>query len=492
MPKLNESVMKTGLILMLTALFIFPFFFVGAQVQIGQDIDGVTVGDNFGKQVKIAANGTILGVLSNSNTGNVQVYQNVGGNWELYGTDSEGGHFDGIVASGLDLSEDGHTLAIRIGGLAKVFVYDSGVWTQKGGTISMVPAQHTFGFGVCLSSDGDTLAMGATNYVPSSSSSSFTFASASSSYIPPPNYHGLVQIFKFESGNWNQMGNDIVANAFDRSAESYSLSSDGSRVAIANYFSIRIYEYNSGIWTLMGNEISGTENESKSVGLSSDGSTAAFGDPSYSTNLIQIGRVRIYQYVSNDWIQIGNDILGAVPYEFVGKMVSLSSDGSIVAISYNGNETNQTNSGQVRIFKNISGTWTQIGSNINGNAPEDRFGFSLNLSTDANTVAIGTPYNDGNGADAGHVRVYDLSAVLSTKALESFKFSLFPNPATHQFKIQLQEGLQLQYVNIYNALGQFLASSTNNIISTKTLSKGVYIIEIMTNTGKVSKKLVID
>lgn len=29
------------------------------------------------------------------------------------------------------------------------------------------------------------------------------------------------------------------------------------------------------------------------------------------------------------------------------------------------------------------------------------------MSADGNTVAIGAPYNDGNGDDAGHVRVYD-------------------------------------------------------------------------------------
>ena len=31
---------------------------------------------------------------------------------------------------------------------------------------------------------------------------------------------------------------------------------------------------------------------------------------------------------------------------------------------------------------------------------------SLSLSDDGNTIAIGAPYNDGNGTDAGHARVY--------------------------------------------------------------------------------------
>ena len=36
----------------------------------------------------------------------------------------------------------------------------------------------------------------------------------------------------------------------------------------------------------------------------------------------------------------------------------------------------------------------------------DAFGQTVALSHDGNTLAIGTPYNDGGGYDAGHVRVF--------------------------------------------------------------------------------------
>ena len=32
----------------------------------------------------------------------------------------------------------------------------------------------------------------------------------------------------------------------------------------------------------------------------------------------------------------------------------------------------------------------------------------MSLSSDGKTVAIGARYNDGNGSDSGHVRVYEL------------------------------------------------------------------------------------
>ena len=49
-----------------------------------------------------------------------------------------------------------------------------------------------------------------------------------------------------------------------------------------------------------------------------------------------------------------------------------------------------------------SGTWTQVGADIDGEAAGDRSGRSVSMSSDGTRVAIGAPYNDGTG----HVRVY--------------------------------------------------------------------------------------
>ncbi|MDC1063604.1 hypothetical protein OAQ16_04095, partial [Flavobacteriales bacterium] len=42
----------------------------------------------------------------------------------------------------------------------------------------------------------------------------------------------------------------------------------------------------------------------------------------------------------------------------------------------------------------------QIGLDIDGEAADDYSGYSVSISSDGNTVAIGAPYNDGNGNDA--------------------------------------------------------------------------------------------
>ena len=92
----------------------------------------------------------------------------------------------------------------------------------------------------------------------------------------------------------------------------------------------------------------------------------------------------------------------------LGFQYPLSSNGSIVAIGAPENASNGTDAGHVRIYKNISGTWTQLGSDIDGESAGDYSGVAVSLSSDGSTVAIGAMLNGGNGADAGHVRVYTI------------------------------------------------------------------------------------
>src|SRR5690606_6344549 len=87
-----------------------------------------------------------------------------------------------------------------------------------------------------------------------------------------------------------------------------------------------------------------------------------------------------------------------------GSSVSLSSDGTIVAIGvYRSNNL----TGHVQVYENISGVWTQIGDDIDAEVAEDQNGWSVSLSSDGSIVAIGAPHNDGNGSNSGHVRVYE-------------------------------------------------------------------------------------
>ena len=52
---------------------------------------------------------------------------------------------------------------------------------------------------------------------------------------------------------------------------------------------------------------------------------------------------------------------------------------------------------------------TQLGSDIDGEAAGDNFGRSVSMNSAGDRVAIGASKNDGTGSNAGHVRVYEYS-----------------------------------------------------------------------------------
>ena len=108
------------------------------------------------------------------------------------------------------------------------------------------------------------------------------------------------------------------------------------------------------------------------------------------------------------WTQLGTDILGDAENDQSGHSVSLSSDGSTVAIGAYLNDANGLyNSGQVRIFKYQTDSWTQLGTDILGDEENDFNGHSVSLSSDGSTVAIGAPGNDANGLyNSGQVRIF--------------------------------------------------------------------------------------
>ena len=56
-----------------------------------------------------------------------------------------------------------------------------------------------------------------------------------------------------------------------------------------------------------------------------------------------------------------------------------------------------TNAGSVRIYGYSSGTWSQLGQDIDGEAASDYSGWSVSLNSAGDRVAIGAYFNDGSG-----------------------------------------------------------------------------------------------
>jgi hypothetical protein len=93
------------------------------------------------------------------------------------------------------------------------------------------------------------------------------------------------------------------------------------------------------------------------------------------------------------WAQLGDDLDGESPGDLFGFAVSLSSDGTVLAVGARDNEAGGVERGHVRVFKFADNAWTQRGPDIDGTADNDHFGHSVSLSSDGNVVAIGDQTN---------------------------------------------------------------------------------------------------
>ncbi|MFM1930717.1 MAG: hypothetical protein RL226_20 [Bacteroidota bacterium] len=103
--------------------------------------------------------------------------------------------------------------------------------------------------------------------------------------------------------------------------------------------------------------------------------------------------------VDAQWDQIGQDVLGFEEEAYFGDQVSISDDGSTIAVSApTATGNGQFYNGMVRVYRLSGGLWTQIGSDLIGNS-SDQFGLSLSLNEDGNILAVASPYGaDGEGS----------------------------------------------------------------------------------------------
>jgi hypothetical protein len=253
-------------------------------------------------------------------------------------------------------------------------------WIQLGADIVGEDILDLAGSSVDMSSDGTVLAVG-----------------AAAIYRV-----GYVRVFKYANNVWTQLGSNIYGEAaLDGVGEEVSLSSDGITVAAgAPYYDaecyncertgrVRVYKYtNSKQWTQVGADFNGDDGFhffGKSIDLSSDGTVLA------ALAAGEGGYVRIFKYAKNAWTQRGTDIVEEVKYDFLESAISLSSNGTVLAVGAPYKDGNGEDSGHVRVFQYVNSMWTQLGSNIDGKAADDNFGYSVSLSSDSTIVAVGAP-----------------------------------------------------------------------------------------------------
>ena len=376
---------------------------------LGMTIPGVDAGENSGRSVSISADGTTVAVGAPNNNGSrgitrIYKYNATTGQWSLFGPTILGVDAGEQSGSSVSLSADGTTVAVGAQynngnrGITRVYRYNAttGLWPLFGPTIPGVDANEYSGRSVSISADGTTVAVGA----PNNNSN-----------------RGITRIYKYNAttNTWPLLGPTIPGvDANEYSGISVSLSADGTTVAVGapnnstNRGITRVYRYNptTGQWSLFGPTIPGVdanEYSGSSVSLSADGTTVAVGAISNNGNR---GITRVYRYnaTTGQWSLFGPTIPGVDAGEESGYSVSLSADGTTVAI---GAYANSSYRGITRIYKYnaTTNTWPLLGPTIPGVDANEYSGISVSLSADGTTVAVGAHINNSS---RGITRIYKL------------------------------------------------------------------------------------
>ncbi|WP_394171005.1 hypothetical protein [Saccharospirillum alexandrii] len=290
-----------------------------------------------------------------------------------------------------------------------------------------------FGTAVSLSADGNTLAVGAPQ--------ARAFSDGSGNKV------GIVYVFtKAGPGQWAEQqrlpastrgsgdnfgvalslsadGNTLAVGANNEDSDADGIGGDETNNDAANAGAAYVFTRAEGVWSeptfIKANTSDSNDKFGESVELNDAGTVLVVGAPSeqsdaqvingqQNNNVTNAGAVYVFTRDDDTWQQQAyikaSDATGD---EFFGRSISLDSEGSTLAVSAFLEDSSDTGvngdafdiaankSGAAYVFVHDGANWTQQAFIKASNTEEqDRFGNSISISGDGDTLAVGTIRED--------------------------------------------------------------------------------------------------
>jgi trimeric autotransporter adhesin len=304
---------------------------------------------------------------------------------ELTASDGASGDAFGNAVA---LSRTGSTIVIGavihngIAGSAYVFARSGDSWTQ---TTELAPSDGSgmafFGVAVSISSDGSSVLVGAQGQ----------------------GLGGAAYLFADQGSTWTQTqvvtATDV--GAYDAFGSYVALSGDGSTAVIgspdhAPSGAAYVFIDRKGSWTQT-DELTASDSEGflgfgNRFAVSRTGSVIAVGAVAHSQNTgmtyVFTGSPRAYSQTAELTAK------DSAPGDFFGSSVSMSHNGSVLAISA---DQKNVNTGAEYVFIRDAGAWSQKAElTAPDGAQLDYFGLSTALSSDGSSLFVSSDYHDGS------------------------------------------------------------------------------------------------
>lgn len=412
--------------------------------------------DNFGSSVSFSADGRIalIGAIERTNLrgGKACIFVNINGTWvqKAEFKSSEAATYDDFGAE-VCLSADGNTAIVSAPQKSYGFAFTSGqgvcyfftrtndsTWVQRQVIKPLMSSGlggEKFGTSVSLSSDANTLLIGAPSFQTGDNGRGMGA--------------GKVYIFKRVNNVWTQQQGFLAAdsNEGDQFGYDVSLSGDGNTALIGAYY--------------------------KTVGATE-----------------RRGKVYIFAPINNTWVE--QYTLTPPNRDSVvsfGESVAFSSDGYTALIGTTGTLTGQ---GKGYVFARTNSGWVQQSELLASDGQsQDYFGSNVSLSSNGNTAFIGAHFRR-NSIGGVHVFIRNPNATVDHK-LET-AVNIYPSVTSDFLTVELEKSGTELSLDIANAIGQIVKTQkiqSSSTVDMRPLLRGLYFVSVRDATGKISTQKVV-
>ncbi len=312
---------------------------------------------------------------------------------------------------------------------------------------SNAQSSDSFGETVALSADGNTLAIGAWG----EDSNASGINGNQNNDDGTANASGAVYVFVRSDGSWVQQAYIKASNngSDDNFGRKLALSADGNTLAV------------------------GAEGEdSSATGINGDGTIN-------DTNTWGSGAAYVFIRNTGAWSQQAYiKASNTGKYDRFGNSLALSADGNTLAVGAN---FEGDYSGAMYVFTRTGITWTEQAYIKASNAETgDYFGWSVSLSNDGNTLAIGAISEAGNGSDQSNNDASGAGAVyVFTRIASSWTQQAYIKASTAEIEDSFGSSLDL------SADGNTLAVGADGEDSNATGVNGNQSDNTATDSGAV-------
>jgi len=424
---------------------------------------------------RIIVGSDLTTVNGKEKAGVTRVYElSSSGIWQQIGQDISGTFKDDELGHSVCISADGNRIAIGTSRGARVYDLVGNEWEQVGSLLKFSNGSNNNKvYELRLSNDGNTI------------------------LISGSNANMNIVAFELLGNDWVKKGNTVSEDA----REDIALSADGNRVAVIAtnsnsniIWEIRVFEFHNGDWELLGNKINPPSGFwfTEGFDMSSDGNrlVAALEDPNGSSD----GGLASYDLINGQWLINDSQVYLEV-FTRWGTSLRASADANTIVFgsSYDYSVIDET---KVFVYRYIDDKWQLLGSAISGAAHDETTQGHVEISADGTRIIMGG-IQDGFGDPNGFAKVYDYSNLVGVDdPIRKNDLSLYPNPSSHLVNISLSEHIKSGHIQLLNITGQLLYELE---ITDKELSfilpepPGIYLVKLVTPNGinsiyKVIKK----